>query len=340
MVTGDNSSPQEGHDEPSGIPGGGHGPPVGVARTRATRAFRWSAAALGVGAAAAALTTAALEVRPGRDTGHRHVSPTTRVPASTAVDDTSFAPGACAAFTPTSGDRHRTVFLDAGHGGPDPGGQGRTTSGRRIKEKTETLATVLDTTQLLRADGYRVVVSRTRDSAVARLSGGDLSGSVMSPSGDHKDLLARARCANLAGAAALVSVHFNLDGHVSTGGAITLFDADRSFSARSRTLAGLLQHAIVAALATHGWDVSDRGATSNSTGGSTLTVQAAAYGHLLVLGPGKAGYNDQPSAMPGALVEPLFISNPTEGSIADSPAGQHAIATGIADALNTFLSAP
>jgi N-acetylmuramoyl-L-alanine amidase len=288
----------------------------------------------------AALTTAAIEHRSHRDAGHRHTPPVAHVPQSSAVEDTGFAPGACEAFAPTSGDRRRTVFLDAGHGGPDPGGQGVTTSGRRIKEKTETLATVLDATQLLRADGYRVVVSRTRDSAVARLSGGDLAGSVLSVTGEHKDLAARTRCANLSGAAALVSVHFNLDGHASTGGGITFYDADRSFAARSRTLAGLLQHDIVAALVAHGWQVSDRGSTSNSTGGSTLTVQAAAYGHLLVLGPGKQGYNDNPSAMPGALVEPLFISNPAEGSIADSVAGQHTIATGIAAAVGTFLTTP
>jgi N-acetylmuramoyl-L-alanine amidase len=41
--------------------------------------------------------------------------------------------------------------------------------------------------------------------------------------------------------------------------------------------------------------------------------------------------------MPGSVVEPLFISNPFEASIAAGPAGQHAIATGIAQAVDTFL---
>lgn len=339
MITDGPAPPPDDRDDPAVIPDGERDAWAGVVPRRAMRGIRLSAAALGVGVAVAILITATTESRLRR-AAHPRASSAARVPPRTALDPAAFAPGACVAFAPTSGNRHRTVVLDAGHGGPDPGGLGVTTSGRRIQEKAETLATVLDTTRLLRADGYRVVVSRTGDSAVARLSESDLSGNVMSTTGEHKDLLARARCANLAGAAALVSVHFNLDGSASTGGAITFFDADRSFSARSRTLAGLLQGDIVAALATHGWHMSDRGATSNSTGGSTLTSQAATYGHLVVLGPRKQGYNDRPSAMPGALVEPLFISNPAQGSIADSTIGQHAIATGIAGALNTFLTKP
>jgi N-acetylmuramoyl-L-alanine amidase len=334
MITDGPTPPPDDQDDPAGISESDQDAWAGVVPRRAIRIIGLSAATLGAGAAVAVLiATAESHLRPGA--AHRHTSSATRVPPRTALDPAAFAPGACVALAPTSGNRHRTVFLDAGHGGPDPGGQGVTATGRRIEEKTETLATVLDATQLLRADGYRVAVSRTSDSAVARLPG-----NVMSTSGEHKDLLARAQCANLAGAAALVSVHFNMDGHASTGGAITLFDADRPFSARSRTLAGLLQHDIVAALRTHGWHVSGRGATSNSTGGSTLTSQAIAYGHLVVLGPRKQGYNDHPSAMPGALVEPLFISNPAQGSIAHSTTGQHAIATGIARALDKFLTKP
>ncbi|MGH2850771.1 MAG: N-acetylmuramoyl-L-alanine amidase, partial [Solirubrobacteraceae bacterium] len=37
------------------------------------------------------------------------------------LDPALFAPGACVAFAPAVGNRHRTVYLDAGHGGPDPG---------------------------------------------------------------------------------------------------------------------------------------------------------------------------------------------------------------------------
>ncbi len=37
-------------------------------------------------------------------------------------------------FAPTSGHRGRTVFIDPGHGGPDPGAVGVTTTGRSVHE--------------------------------------------------------------------------------------------------------------------------------------------------------------------------------------------------------------
>ena len=50
-----------------------------------------------------------------------------------------------------------------------------------------------------------------------------------------------------------------------------------------------------------------------SLGGPALSEAAAAYGHLLLLGPAMAGYFATPSQMPGALIEPLFITDPFEG---------------------------
>ena len=85
------------------------------------------------------------------------------------VDPSAFSPGACVAFSPTASARHLTVFLDAGHGGRDPGAVGVTESGQTMYEADETLAVELDTMAILRAAGFGVVVSRTRDSSVLRL---------------------------------------------------------------------------------------------------------------------------------------------------------------------------
>jgi N-acetylmuramoyl-L-alanine amidase len=41
--------------------------------------------------------------------------------------------------------------------------------------------------------------------------------------------------------------------------------------------------------------------------------------------------------MPGALIEPLFVTDPFEGSIAASAQGQQVIATALAEAINQYF---
>jgi hypothetical protein len=73
----------------------------------------------------------------------------------------------------------------------------------------------------------------------------------------------------------------------------------------------------------------------SSDGG--IAGAAAAYDHLLLIGPAEAGYFTTPSEMPGALIEPLYLTDPFEGSIADTAHGQTVIARGLAQAIQTFL---
>jgi N-acetylmuramoyl-L-alanine amidase len=262
-------------------------------------------------------------------------------PAQTAtpVDPTIFAAGSCMAFPPTKGNRGVTVFLDAGHGGPDPGGAGVTEAGRSIDERALTLPVVLDATAVLRADGIRVVVSRTTSSSVVKPGAGDLSGTLWSLSGKHRDTAARPLCANMAHAAVLVSVHFNVGAQPSEAGTLTTYDAVRPFSPSSLALATLLQTDMVAALHSHpGWMVPDDGVVTDGTVGNALSSAAAGYGHLLVLGPAKQGYFSDPSSMPGALIEPLFLTDPFEGSIAASSQGQQVIGHAIAQAVERYLA--
>ena len=252
----------------------------------------------------------------------------------------TFAPGACVELGPTQGNRHETVFLDAGHGGPDPGSIGVDPAGQRVEEKQFTLPVELATGALLRSDGYTVVLSRTVDGPVAALGPGDLDGTVLTAAGEHADLAARVRCANEAHAAVLVSIHFNAFSDPNVGGALTTYDAARSFSAENERLASLLERDVVASLARGGWDVPARGVTPDTNvGGPALTAAGAAYDHLYLLGPRAPGFNDDPSDMPGALVEPLFITDPAETAILEDPAGREAIASGIAEAIEQFLAA-
>lgn len=247
------------------------------------------------------------------------------------------APGACRRLPPIGSDQHYTVFLDPGHGSPDPGTSG-VTAGGRVYEKDLALATAQTLATLLRRRGFTVVLSRTRDGPVARLSAADAQSGAYSLAGNHQDLAARVNCANAAHAKLLLSLHFNGFDDPTVGGAETFYDTARPFSTQSLRLAGLVQRNVIAQLAAAGWQIPDRGVADDATGvGEAVGAEAAAYGHLYELGPAQAGYLDEPSAMPGVLVEPLFLSDPVEATIAASGRGQQAIAAGLADAMAQFV---
>jgi N-acetylmuramoyl-L-alanine amidase len=155
--------------------------------------------------------------------------------AARAVDPVLFSPGACMTFPPTDGDRHETVFLDAGHGGIDPGGVGSTGAGATVKESTVNLAIELDAMAILRAQGYRVVVSRTQNT-VTRLTPGDVHGALLTAQGVFNDVAARDVCANLAEANVLVGIYMD-SGEPWNAGCLTGYDQDRPFSGENQRLA-------------------------------------------------------------------------------------------------------
>jgi len=262
------------------------------------------------------------------------------------LDVAYFADGSCQAFPPTMGDRHQTVFLDAGHGGIDPGGVGTTRSGATIEEAAETLPVELEVMQLLRAKGYRVAVSRTTASTVLRLGPADVSGGVLSLTGAHDDVAARDVCANESGARVLVGIYYDAGSSPANAGSLTSYDAARPFSSSNRRLATIIQRDVVSAMDARGWSIPDDGVQTDGSLGSFvgnagdggIAGRAAAYHHLLLLGPAETGFFTTPSAMPGAVIEPLYLTDPYEGSIAASPVGQQAIAQGIATAVEQYLT--
>jgi N-acetylmuramoyl-L-alanine amidase len=172
------------------------------------------------------------------------------------VDPSAFDPGACIAFAPTIGDRHLTVFLDAGHGGLDPGSIGTTESGSTIYEARETLPVELDTMAILRREGFRVVVSRTRDSSVARLTPAAVAEHALTIQGVHDDVAARDVCANDAHANILLGIYFDA-GNRNNAGSVTGYDAVRPFAANNLRLARLVQSDVLQALNARGWGIPD-----------------------------------------------------------------------------------
>jgi N-acetylmuramoyl-L-alanine amidase len=275
-------------------------------------------------------------VAAARSAGHaRHRD--AEAPVGQPIDPALFSPGACVAFAPTSGNQHETVFLDAGHGGLDPGAVGTTQSGAPVDEADVNLTVELDTTAILRAEGYRVVVSRTQDTTVTRLTPADVDGQLLTVQGVVNDVGARDVCANLAGADVLVGIYMD-SGSPNNAGCVTGYDAVRPFSAANLRLATLLQDDVLDAMNAQGWGIPDEGVFPDTVLGSALDSAALAYGHLLLLGPAKAGYFTTPSQMPGALIEPLFVTDPFEGSIAASATGQQVIATALAEAITQYFA--
>jgi len=247
------------------------------------------------------------------------------------------APGTCVEYKPTGPDRHHTVFVDPGHGGPDPGGLG--VGG--LQEKDQTLAVGLLLRDRLRADGFQVVMSRVTDTSVAGLAGSQVVDGAITASGAHVDTIARIDCANTAGAGALVSIHFNAFSDPSATGSEVFYDDVRDFSPDNLKLAGDLDASLQASFTASGWQVYDRGVLNDAeTGASGLTAAADAYGRLMEIGPAQSGWNDHPSRMPGALVEPLFLTAQAEAEVAASPKGRQAIATGLEQGLVAFFAPP
>lgn len=274
------------------------------------------------------------------DAGPASGGSSTTIPGSRPVAAGQFSPGACVRMAPLTGDRHLTVFLDAGHGGIDPGGVGTTESGQQVQEAKLTLPVELDAAALLRRDGFTVIVSRTGPTNVVRLSPADVAGGALTLLGAHDDVAARAICANLAGAQLLVGIYFDAGSSPANAGSVTGYDAVRPFSAANLRFAQLLQSDVLSAMNAEGWDIPDEGVLTDDSLGSAASSAAVAYGHLMLLGPAQSGFFSTPSQMPGALIEPLFLTDPFEASIADSTRGQAVIASGIARAVEQYFSVP
>jgi N-acetylmuramoyl-L-alanine amidase len=240
--------------------------------------------------------------------------------------------GACMSY-PSSNRSASTIFLDPGHGGLDPGVVG-SNGGHPVLEKDVALAVATKLAALLHGDGFSVVMARTEDALVTKLSSSDSVTGALTSSAEHRDLVTRAACANAADASVLVSIHFNGFDDPAVGGSETFYDSARPFAVENKRLAQDLQSAVVASLG-----ASDRGVwTDDQLAAPTLTSAGSRYDHLIELGPAATGWVDDPSRMPGALVEPLFLTNPKEAKFASDAAGQQRIASALEVGLQKYFS--
>lgn len=211
----------------------------------------------------------------------------------------------------------RTIVLDPGHGGNDPGMEN---TSLRVQEKVLALDVALRLEKLLRADGYSVVLTRRDDRQLA-------------PS-KEADLQRRAIIANAAGADLFLSIHFNSlfpDTRVS-GTEVYVFtrpgqrsDTSWGFGQADDTetaIAPVNRHDAWTSLLAHavhretinGLKTADRGHKTK---------------HLGVL----RGLN-----CPGVLVESLFLSNAEEARRAAAPAYRQQIAEALYAGIRSYAA--
>ena len=114
----------------------------------------------------------------------------------------------------------RTICLDAGHGGSDPGALNRTYG---VSEKQVTLDITLRLAEMLKAEGWNVVLTRSIDRDVSYAG-----------SSDKEELGARSGMANEHDTDLFVSIHCNSAANASVGGtSIHWYKADDYVLAKS-----------------------------------------------------------------------------------------------------------
>ena len=212
------------------------------------------------------------------------------------------------------------VFLDAGHGGKDPG-----TSHNKILERMITLDVALDLGRLLKANGMEVIHSRVKDRAVK--------------------LSERTRMANAANADLFVSIHVNANDNPAVSGIETYYlnlasnpqaarvamlenaSSDRRLGDMHKMLADVMLNARV--------DESRRLATD---------IQRLSVFRLKKRGfsPRDNGVKSAPfhvllgAQMPAVLVEIGYCTNSAEAAKLADAKYRHALAEGLAEGILAY----
>ena len=194
---------------------------------------------------------------------------------------------------------NKVVYLDAGHGGYDPGA-----SYFGISEKSLTLAIQSRVKAKLEAEGYQVVTTRTSDTYV--------------------DLTDRSRAANASESDIFVSIHINASGSSAAQGIETYYyqpyaeypsrinatyHANPTRLSMSDTLANAIQSSLI-----------------NATGAQNQGVERQTFAVL------------RETTAPAVLLELGFLSNPQEAARLNTFAYQETLANAIVAGIKRYYS--
>jgi N-acetylmuramoyl-L-alanine amidase len=291
-------------------------------------------------------TPLAVAASPSADQGSIFITPS---PTATATPTETATPEPTPTFTPTPNPRYVgvVVCLDPGHGGSD---RGFTRDGNDIapamQEAFYNLAYARALRVRLETLGFTVVMTRDSDVDVNE-AGVDVNGDgktyqnqqrVSEESAerakDLDELQARINVCNDADADLLVSLHINGFDDPSANGYETWYSADRPFSERSKLFAQYAFQELGQEMANAGYNARPR--LVNDDSNAHVEVSADSFDSYIITGPEQPGAIE-PSMMPGAIVEVLFISNDDDAAFLASNDGRIAIVTAYQDAIVRYF---
>lgn len=287
------------------------------------------------GLAAPAHTTAALSTATVGFADSARPSPTVQAqrdavtPAATGTHPTA-RPTASARPSATAqpAATQQVVVLDPGHGGSEIGASDASGA---LREKDLTLRVALKTARYLTQMGYRVYLTRTRDTPV-NAAAKDRNHDGIVDRVDEFD--ARNLFANAHHADVFVSIHFDGNGDPTVHGTHGFYCPARPFWRQSETLANLLTTAVTAAVRRTGYADLNKGVETDVA--DVVPQTRADYPWFLVLGPSRAHWLTG-TAMPGALLESMYLTNPQDAAALRRPATITALAKGYAAGISAYL---
>lgn len=259
-------------------------------------------------------------------------------------------PTATPEFTPTPDPRFvgKIVCLDVGHGGSDRGFTREETEGAPAMEEAEyNLIFARAVRARLETLGFTVVMTRDSDVDV-NAAGEDVNGdgethANMRSKGfeaaerakDLDELQARIDICNEAGADLLVSMHMNgFNEDLTVSGYETWFSSSRPFRTLNRLFATLAYDALGEEMAEAGYNARGRGVQDDQD--ADVIFSGDAFDSYVITGPAQPG-KIVPSAMPGAIIEVLFLSNEQDAAFLASTAGRDAVVTAYVRAISGYF---
>jgi N-acetylmuramoyl-L-alanine amidase len=211
-----------------------------------------------------------------------------------------------------------TVFLEAGHGGPNYIGA----ANQGLREKDVNLDVSLKLVPLLQAAGYNVVLARSGDYTLGPFPADTWENR-------RDEIQRRVDVGNAARADILVSIHFN-GGPKYLQGLEVYYNPDRSFGTANLVLADNVRAGLVNHIRATGYGIPDRGVKNDaSVGGCPCNP------HSWILGTNN-GF--RPSMMPGVIAEAMFLSNDFEAQLLWQPGMRQAIAEGYKSGIDAYFA--